>query len=174
MLLAGPISHTSTQYIDFVEIFNISLNQWVTGGVYDSRWSLLRALLISFESLAQYEQHLSAYNLPEANDSTLTLKQENSDVTDKLVNISTLKLGKKQTKWKPKNKKNLKQPNWTLDLKKRGMDDNMYVKDSKEIFSSATFGKRPRRSTESPTSEVICQKRLSGTAQALQKELKQA
>ena len=26
MLLAGPVSHTSTQYIDFVEIFNISLD----------------------------------------------------------------------------------------------------------------------------------------------------
>ena len=26
MLLAGPISHTSIQYMDFVEIFNISLN----------------------------------------------------------------------------------------------------------------------------------------------------
>ena len=25
MLLAGPISHTSTQYMDFVEVFNISL-----------------------------------------------------------------------------------------------------------------------------------------------------
>ena len=25
-VLAGPISHTSTQYIDFVEIFNISLD----------------------------------------------------------------------------------------------------------------------------------------------------
>ena len=24
MLLAGPISHTSAQYMDFVEIFNIS------------------------------------------------------------------------------------------------------------------------------------------------------
>ena len=26
MLLAGPISHTSTQYIDYVEILNISLD----------------------------------------------------------------------------------------------------------------------------------------------------
>ena len=26
MLLAGPVSHTSTQYMDFVEIFNISLD----------------------------------------------------------------------------------------------------------------------------------------------------
>ena len=26
MLLAGPIYHTSTQYIDFVEIFNILLD----------------------------------------------------------------------------------------------------------------------------------------------------
>ena len=26
MLLRGPISHTSTQYMDFVEIFNISLS----------------------------------------------------------------------------------------------------------------------------------------------------
>ena len=26
MLLAGPISHTSTQYMDFVETFNISLD----------------------------------------------------------------------------------------------------------------------------------------------------
>ena len=26
VLLAGQISHTSTQYIDFVEIFNISLD----------------------------------------------------------------------------------------------------------------------------------------------------
>ena len=26
MLLAGPISHTSTQYMDFVEIFSISLD----------------------------------------------------------------------------------------------------------------------------------------------------
>ena len=26
MLLAGPISHTSIQYMDFVEIFNISLD----------------------------------------------------------------------------------------------------------------------------------------------------
>ena len=26
MLLTGPISHTSTQYMDFVEIFNISLD----------------------------------------------------------------------------------------------------------------------------------------------------
>ena len=26
MLLAGPISHTSAQYMDFVEIFNISLD----------------------------------------------------------------------------------------------------------------------------------------------------
>ena len=26
MLLAGPISHISTQYTDFVEIFNISLD----------------------------------------------------------------------------------------------------------------------------------------------------
>ena len=26
MLLAGPVSHTSTQYIDFVEILNISLD----------------------------------------------------------------------------------------------------------------------------------------------------
>ena len=26
MLLAGPISHTSTQYMDFVKIFNISLD----------------------------------------------------------------------------------------------------------------------------------------------------
>ena len=26
MLLAGPISHTSTQYMDFVEVFNISLD----------------------------------------------------------------------------------------------------------------------------------------------------
>ena len=26
MLLAGPISHTSIQYMDFVEIFNVSLD----------------------------------------------------------------------------------------------------------------------------------------------------
>ena len=26
MLLAGPISHTNTQYMDFMEIFNISLD----------------------------------------------------------------------------------------------------------------------------------------------------
>ena len=26
MLLPGPVSHTSTQYIDFVEILNISLD----------------------------------------------------------------------------------------------------------------------------------------------------
>ena len=26
MLFAGPISHTSTQYMDFVETFNISLD----------------------------------------------------------------------------------------------------------------------------------------------------
>ena len=26
MLLAGPISHTSTQFMDFVEILNISLD----------------------------------------------------------------------------------------------------------------------------------------------------
>ena len=26
MLLGGPISHTNTQYMDFVEIFNISLD----------------------------------------------------------------------------------------------------------------------------------------------------
>ena len=26
MLLAGPISHTSTQFMDFVEIFSISLD----------------------------------------------------------------------------------------------------------------------------------------------------
>ena len=26
MSMAGPISHTSTQYMDFVEIFNISLD----------------------------------------------------------------------------------------------------------------------------------------------------
>ena len=26
MLLAGPISHISTQYTDFVEIFNISMD----------------------------------------------------------------------------------------------------------------------------------------------------
>ena len=26
VLLAGPISHTSTQYMDFVDIFNISLD----------------------------------------------------------------------------------------------------------------------------------------------------
>ena len=26
MLLAGPISHTSKQYMDFVEIFNIKLD----------------------------------------------------------------------------------------------------------------------------------------------------
>ena len=26
MLLTGPISHTSTQYMDFVETFNISLD----------------------------------------------------------------------------------------------------------------------------------------------------
>ena len=26
VLLVGPVSHTSTQYIDFVEIFNISLD----------------------------------------------------------------------------------------------------------------------------------------------------
>ena len=26
LLLAGPISHTSTQYMDFAEVFNISLD----------------------------------------------------------------------------------------------------------------------------------------------------
>ena len=26
VLLAGPISHTSTQYMDFVDIFNVSLD----------------------------------------------------------------------------------------------------------------------------------------------------
>ena len=26
MLLAGPASHTGTQYMDFVEVFNISLD----------------------------------------------------------------------------------------------------------------------------------------------------
>ena len=26
MLLAGPISHTSSQYMDFIKIFNISLD----------------------------------------------------------------------------------------------------------------------------------------------------
>ena len=26
MLLTGPISHTSTQYMDFVDIFNVSLD----------------------------------------------------------------------------------------------------------------------------------------------------
>ena len=26
MLLTGPISHTGTQYMDFVEVFNISLD----------------------------------------------------------------------------------------------------------------------------------------------------
>ena len=39
-------------------------------------------------------------------------------------------------------------------------DDNIFVKDSKDTFSSAVFGKRPRSSTESPTSEVIYQKKL--------------
>ena len=26
MLLAGPVSHTSIQYMDFVEVFNVSLD----------------------------------------------------------------------------------------------------------------------------------------------------
>ena len=39
-------------------------------------------------------------------------------------------------------------------------DDNIFVKDSEDIFSSAAFGKRPRSSTESPTSEAIYQKKL--------------
>ena len=30
MLLAGPISHTSTRYMDFVEIFNIILDLSIT------------------------------------------------------------------------------------------------------------------------------------------------
>ena len=37
-------------------------------------------------------------------------------------------------------------------------DDNIFVKDSNDIFSSAAFGKRPRSSTESPTLEFIYQK----------------
>ena len=39
-------------------------------------------------------------------------------------------------------------------------DDNIFVKDSEDIFSSAAFGKRPRSSTELPTSEAIYQKKL--------------
>ena len=39
-------------------------------------------------------------------------------------------------------------------------DDNIFVKDSEDNFSSAAFGKRPRSSTESPTSEAIYQKKL--------------
>ena len=39
MLLAGPISHTSSQYMDFVEIFNISLDQSTWGGWgYSDMW----------------------------------------------------------------------------------------------------------------------------------------
>ena len=36
ILLAGPISHTSTQYIDFVEIFNISQDFFVIYFAYFS------------------------------------------------------------------------------------------------------------------------------------------
>ena len=38
--------------------------------------------------------------------------------------------------------------------------EDMFVKDSEDSFSSAVFGKRPRSSTESPTSEGIYQKKL--------------
>ena len=48
MLLAGPISHTSTQYMDFVEIFNIVLDLSViflllVGG---ELWSQVKIVLL--------------------------------------------------------------------------------------------------------------------------------
>ena len=52
-------------------------------------------------------------------------------------------------------------------------DDNIFVKDSEDIFSSAAFGKRPRSSTKSPSSEDIYQKKLRETVETLQVEWKQ-
>ena len=43
MLLAGPISHTSTQYMDFVEIFNVSLD---LSTVYFANFSGCRASFV--------------------------------------------------------------------------------------------------------------------------------
>ena len=43
MLLAGPISHTSTQYIDYVEILNISLD---LSTIYFSRFGGCRASFV--------------------------------------------------------------------------------------------------------------------------------
>ena len=39
MLLAGPISHTSTQYMDFFEIFNISLHPSIIYFAHSSGYS---------------------------------------------------------------------------------------------------------------------------------------
>ena len=51
MLLAGPISHTSTQYMDFVETFNISLDFY----------TIYFAILASFVYNCYYV--LECYNL---------------------------------------------------------------------------------------------------------------
>ena len=55
MLLAGPISHNSTQYMDFVEIFNISLD---LSTIYFAHFSWCRASFV-------YSCHsiLECYNL---------------------------------------------------------------------------------------------------------------
>ena len=55
MLLAGPISHTSTQYMDFVEFFNISLD---LSTIYFAHFAeLLASFVYSYYSI------LECYNM---------------------------------------------------------------------------------------------------------------
>ena len=50
MLLTGPISHTSTQYIDYVEILNISLD---LSAIYFVHFSVLASFVYSCHSILE-------------------------------------------------------------------------------------------------------------------------
>ena len=54
MLLAGPISHTSTQYMDYVDIFNISLDLFTT---YFAHFSGCSSFVYSCYSIQSASKH---------------------------------------------------------------------------------------------------------------------
>ena len=61
MLLAGPISHTSTQYMDFVDIFNVSLD---LSTVYFAHFSGCRASFVySCHSILEHYNLFSGVKL---------------------------------------------------------------------------------------------------------------
>ena len=68
MLLVGPISHSSTQKMDFVEIFNISLDLSFTYCAHFShsileRYNLFSGVKLSIRSLRFISERLSDASL---------------------------------------------------------------------------------------------------------------